>query len=668
MKSHIFSEYAIKLHDIGLNVIPIRKNSKAPAITDWSKWCTTSMPAHVFEQLVRDFPSTNIGLPMGSQNNMVCFDWDYTGENEAELTAMVKEVLPPSPLEKVGKKGFTRFYALNSTNLESRSVKGIYDIISNGRQTIIPPSIHSETGKPYVWVGEHLYDMDRDDIESLPELTQKHIDKIDMILKFDFKNVRSMDNKGRHLKIFAFACACVDECKSVEELSEKLLEYDVKSHGHKASFSDPAHRSMYRAKAPEKCAYNMAVSVVNWLKKKIKKERGLDWDIGHEEVKSKDIYHDLVKPFLKDNLPGHRRCLLTKSLMFKDRGEWTPAVNQIDLLKGLSDSEKNYIPHSKIQPHLARLEHELEPRLLIDIPQWDGVDRISEVFGKYVKITNVSPLCAIEIIKEFGSKMILKIGNSHVQNSMIIFSGCQGIGKDHLIKAMFSHLDCYFSDISLDVRSKKEVSELIDGNILCNVPEFDPKSRLGMAAIKSVLTSSSTKDRFAYQRSAVSRDVTCSLISSSNLSELLVDVTGNRRFRILEIDSIDQGYPEDAPQWLSQFVVLAKEGFKMSKASKAEIDTYTKSKTPIDLVDECADLFIYRARELKVKKDAYSQDIPNENIELFLDEATIIIKQISQDTQIPVKSIQSLLKRKKLSKKIKRNGIKMTVYKIIPFD
>lgn len=54
------------------------------------------------------------------------------------------------------------------------------DLIGPGRQTVLPPSIHPDSGAPYVWTGtETLEDVAP---EELPELTPDIIDKVSAVL------------------------------------------------------------------------------------------------------------------------------------------------------------------------------------------------------------------------------------------------------------------------------------------------------------------------------------------------------------------------------------------------------------------------------------------------------------------------------------------------------
>jgi hypothetical protein len=96
---------------------------------------------------------------------------DVDSEDPAILAAL-EMVLPPSPVVKAGAKGETRFYYAPGLASQSWSIDGkwIVEIIGAGRQTVLPPTIHPDTGKPYRWLGpEALEDLRPQELPQLPD-------------------------------------------------------------------------------------------------------------------------------------------------------------------------------------------------------------------------------------------------------------------------------------------------------------------------------------------------------------------------------------------------------------------------------------------------------------------------------------------------------------------
>src|SRR5262249_25475564 len=81
-------------------------------------------------------------------------------------------------VKKVGQKGETRFYYGPDVPSRSWNIAGrrVCDIIADGRQTVLPPTIHEKTGQPYRWLGEPL---DAFRPEELPRLPADIVARID---------------------------------------------------------------------------------------------------------------------------------------------------------------------------------------------------------------------------------------------------------------------------------------------------------------------------------------------------------------------------------------------------------------------------------------------------------------------------------------------------------
>jgi hypothetical protein len=72
------------------------------------------------------------------------------------LVDPILAVLPPVMVAKRGRKGLTAFYRaaepLPSTNYKDANKRGLLDFLSNGRQSVIPGTIHPDLGRPYEWL------------------------------------------------------------------------------------------------------------------------------------------------------------------------------------------------------------------------------------------------------------------------------------------------------------------------------------------------------------------------------------------------------------------------------------------------------------------------------------------------------------------------------------
>lgn len=147
----------IKYYENGLSVIPVQKGQKFPVIKEWQKYCD-ELPAE--EDVDRwNSGNYNIGIACGKASRVVVVDIDTDD----------KEILgrcPQSPVVRRGAKGEARFFKYNK-DIESQSVP-LIDILSSGRQVVVPPSIHPTTREPYIWLTKDT--LDNFDLDDLPEL------------------------------------------------------------------------------------------------------------------------------------------------------------------------------------------------------------------------------------------------------------------------------------------------------------------------------------------------------------------------------------------------------------------------------------------------------------------------------------------------------------------
>lgn len=191
-----FKDLAETYSEYNLTVIPC--SGKRPVIKDWSKYCSTLADDSETQKWIIEHGQSSIGLPLGTANKLIGVDFDYAWPEDPEKQMMlekqgitivefekerreieskIKAILPNSPCIKVGKPGkWTAFFRPNgiakSFSVDRRGIR-VFDVLYEGRQTILPPSIHPDTKKPYEWLGQDLISS----LELLPELTLQNLEK-----------------------------------------------------------------------------------------------------------------------------------------------------------------------------------------------------------------------------------------------------------------------------------------------------------------------------------------------------------------------------------------------------------------------------------------------------------------------------------------------------------
>ena len=89
------------------------------------------------------------------------------------MIAAIEAIVGQSPVQKRGRKGVTHFFRAGPAVVSCVFRRGrdtVLDLLAAGRQTVIPPTRHPDTERPYVWTTEHtLEHVSPDQLPLLPD-------------------------------------------------------------------------------------------------------------------------------------------------------------------------------------------------------------------------------------------------------------------------------------------------------------------------------------------------------------------------------------------------------------------------------------------------------------------------------------------------------------------
>ena len=182
MNNSAYSLFGAKLIERGYCAVPAFPGTKVPGtnvagawrrMADWTRRYRDRLPSDREVETWERAADGGICLIMGkASSGVVAVDIDTD-----EAVAPVTNALPYTPVKKRGAKGETLFFR-NPNNVVSRAFtlvrpdgrrQRLVDMLSEGRQTVLPPTTHPDTGKPYTWTGEReLADVDPADLPDLP--------------------------------------------------------------------------------------------------------------------------------------------------------------------------------------------------------------------------------------------------------------------------------------------------------------------------------------------------------------------------------------------------------------------------------------------------------------------------------------------------------------------
>jgi hypothetical protein len=134
---------------LGYAPVPVRPGTKAPCISEWTRWCSELPSPELIREWSKKYPDAGIAIATGPASGIVALDLDHDDGSHARVLAAAG----PSPVGKQGARGPTYFYRYRGEPSQAFRRHGhtICEVLSDKRLVIIPPTIHPDTGKPYVW-------------------------------------------------------------------------------------------------------------------------------------------------------------------------------------------------------------------------------------------------------------------------------------------------------------------------------------------------------------------------------------------------------------------------------------------------------------------------------------------------------------------------------------
>lgn len=187
MTTSPYHRTAANLRENGYRVMPVGPGTKVPGsfesgawhpMRSWSRFCDSMPPEFVHEQWEK-WSDAGICVAHG---NVIGLDLDTDRQDVAE--ALHRAVEPPN-VRRRGAKGWLGYYRPGAglDGLAARvrwyDAEGAIsvELLLHGTQSVVPPTIHPGTGRPYQWITpDTLEDVEIDD---LPEFTGADLEALD---------------------------------------------------------------------------------------------------------------------------------------------------------------------------------------------------------------------------------------------------------------------------------------------------------------------------------------------------------------------------------------------------------------------------------------------------------------------------------------------------------
>jgi hypothetical protein len=152
-----FARHAVSLLDMGYSPIPLHPASKHPWVKSWQLRRERAYSLATVARFALD--PRPLGLAVaGGYGGLVPLDIDT---DDADVMAALGRVLPRPNVAKKGRRGWVAFYRAAGElppgrdymlpKVDGKPGKPLVSILTT-RKTVLPPSVHPDTGKPYRWL------------------------------------------------------------------------------------------------------------------------------------------------------------------------------------------------------------------------------------------------------------------------------------------------------------------------------------------------------------------------------------------------------------------------------------------------------------------------------------------------------------------------------------
>lgn len=245
MSKHFFEEYYKKYWEAGYRTAPDKYAGKGWALSGIStNYHGESIHLEEMERHAKSLEEkgSNISLILGRASGVIALDLDC---DKPEVLEKIQHLLPLSPVEKRGSKGYTRFFRYTGEHTDVLKFNGevVLEVLSDNKKTTLPPSRHPN-GANYVWTSDkELLDVKPQDLPVFPPYL---IAELSRILggseQFEYGKVSS----GRNLALSEYLGGLLNETQDVNTVLTKLVEFD-KNQNEVPYFTDP---NEYRTTEP----------------------------------------------------------------------------------------------------------------------------------------------------------------------------------------------------------------------------------------------------------------------------------------------------------------------------------------------------------------------------------------------------------------------------------
>lgn len=645
---------AKRLHDMGFGVHWIRPNSKVPVKSGWSDNKRDSIATLHKEHQKGYNIGTKLGEPscLGFERYLAVIDVDIKGGEKKHLNAAIAwlnknlpGVMEDAPITLSGRgNGSMHIWISVDRPVESKALTQsseeveVYmpsakptarqaeilgkkkikegmrlrpaweiDFMCAGRQVVLPPSIHPDSGKQYKWKRpiKDVDDIPYIDVESLfevipenkksfkgrpggsPNKTHFEItdpDEYELETRLDGRIVSAIydgdDVPDRSAMMLTIALSMVRSRFTDAEILGVLTNRDyyigdcafehakTTNRQRAARWANDYCLRKARSEADASVVFDCEVVVYDTLTPKQKRnqtkrlvnEEIIDWkklldrtDKGQMKATFKNtrlILENVIGEniFIYDEF-SIRTFYGMNVPWGKKKGQELVDADEVHIKNWFADKwyvEPTLSTINEVIVELSMKNRHHPVRDYLETLEWDGVPRVDKWLKTYLGASG-EKLYLSEVSRKFLVAAVARAFNPGVKfDCMLILEGLQGVGKSSVGSILAT--PNWFLDNLPDLHDKDSALNL-QGHWIVEMGELANLKRTDVETVKSFISRQTDKVRPPYGKRYIMSERQCVFFGTTNSEDYLKDKTGNRRFWPVKVHELDrEALTEDRDQ------------------------------------------------------------------------------------------------------------------------
>jgi predicted P-loop ATPase len=173
------------------------------------------------------------------------------------------------------------------------------------------------------------------------------------------------------------------------------------------------------------------------------------------------------------------------------------------------------------------------------LPTWQSSNQTIKDLSESVRLKDESERDQfLKLLTKWLVGAVAGVITDNINQLCLILLGCQGAGKSTFFKHLLPvQLKEYYTEHN--PKPDKDSQITIASNFLVNIDELSSFNKTDETFLKQIITQKEFDVRLAYGRRNTKIRRQSSFCGSGNQSAFLSDLTGNRRFLIFEIESVN---------------------------------------------------------------------------------------------------------------------------------